>query len=101
MTGHENQTLNQPTAESEPRTGPRRRLGGLFSWWLVWLPVIVVVILWIGGWGFGDYGGPWSPRPRNVEPKISDPGVAKLEFNDPAILWDQGTFSFRDFSLPS
>jgi heme A synthase len=54
---------------------------GLFSWWWVWIPVIVVVTLWLGGWGFGNYGGPWGPKPQNTEPQISDPAVAVLNFN--------------------
>lgn len=52
-----------------------------FSWWWVWIPIIIVVILWIGGWSFGNYGGPWSPQPRSVQPQISDPGIAILNFN--------------------
>jgi heme/copper-type cytochrome/quinol oxidase subunit 2 len=47
----------------------------LFSWWWVWIPIIVVVILWIGGWTFGNYGGPWSPKPRTEQPQISEPAV--------------------------
>jgi hypothetical protein len=78
MAGHEDHILNQPTA-----THSGRRLQGLLSWWWVWLPVIIAVTLWIGGWGFGNYGGPWSPRPRTVQPQISDPGVTGLDSNRP------------------
>jgi heme A synthase len=46
-----------------------------FSWWWVWIPIIVVVTLWIGGWTFGNYGGPWSPKPRTKQPQISEPVV--------------------------
>jgi heme A synthase len=54
---------------------PESTAGKLFSWWYVWIPIIVAVTLWIGGWWFGDYGGPWGPKPQSVQPQISDPIV--------------------------
>lgn len=67
--------------EREPaRSDDSTRTTGWFSWWWVWIPVIIVVILWIGGWSFGNYGGPWSPKPRSLQPQISEPakGVAAV-----------------------
>jgi hypothetical protein len=79
MREHEEQVLNQATkqtnVEPERPVGPQR---WWLSWWWVWIPFIVVVILWLGGWGFGDYGGPWSARPQTGEPQITDPVVASL-----------------------
>jgi hypothetical protein len=83
MTDHED-FLNQPIEEAEGVSG--RRLRGLRSWWWVWLPVIVVVTMWIAGWGYGNYGGPWSPQPRSVQPQISDPGVAAFDCGA-RVLW--------------
>ena len=53
-----------------------RRTRGSSLWWSVWIPIIVVVTLWIGGWWFGNYGGPWTSKPAHLEnPKISDPAI--------------------------
>lgn len=50
----------------------------IFSWWYVWIPVIVAVTLWIGGWSFGNYGSPWGSKPQSVRPKISAPATVTL-----------------------
>jgi hypothetical protein len=77
MAEHEDPVLNQPTNQAtqvpERSVGPQR---WLLSWWWVWIPFIVVVTLWIGGWWFGNYGGPWSAHPQPREPQITDPVVA-------------------------
>lgn len=73
MADNERQDLKQP--EDLPATESMRPRRPLFSWWYIWIPVIVAVTLWIGGWGFGNYGGPWGSKPQFVRPKISDPAV--------------------------
>jgi hypothetical protein len=80
VSGDEDRSRNQPT---ECLTHPQAKLRGSLLWWLVWLPVIIVVTLWIAGWGFGNYGGPWSPKPQPVQPQISDPGFASLHLHEP------------------
>lgn len=80
MAGHEDYGLKQHEQPPESNS-PRQKVGGLFSWWLVWIPVIAIVTLWLGGWGFGDYGGPWGPKPQNTQPQISDQGVAIFNSN--------------------
>lgn len=62
------------TAQPEVATGEQQTSGGSY-WWLVWIPLIVVVVLWIGGWSFGNYGGPWGVKPSSAPPAISAPSV--------------------------
>lgn len=69
MAAEQDDNLNQPT-ENPEYPGHSRRAS---LWWFVWVPVIIVVILWIGGWSFGNYGGPWSTKPKVEQPTISDP----------------------------
>lgn len=69
------QSANQQQREAERTDDSDRRTRGSSLWWFVWLPIIVVVILWIGGWSFGNYGGPWSSKPEPDHPTISDPAV--------------------------
>jgi hypothetical protein len=65
---------NRQHSEPEP---PDQLQGRSFSsWWYVWIPVIIAVTLWIGGWWFGNYGGPWAPKPQSTQPQISDPAAA-------------------------
>lgn len=75
MAGHEDHDLSRQEQPGELNHA-HRRMGRLFSWWWVWIPVIVAVVLWLGGWGFGDYGGPWGPKPQNMQQQISDPAAA-------------------------
>lgn len=72
MTSPEDHALN-PTAEPDVPTD-QQKAGGWF-WWLVWIPVTVAIILWVAGWSFGNYGGPWGPKPSSVPPQISAPAV--------------------------
>jgi heme A synthase len=76
------QDLNQQKPEADRSNHPEQTARKLFSWWYVWIPVIVAVTLWIGGWWFGNYGGPWGSRPQFVQPKISDQAVAMQNFSD-------------------
>lgn len=80
MASPESQDRNQPAQEEEQDCRPRTRRGW-FSWWWVWIPVIIVVLFWIAGWGFGNYGGPWSPKPHAQRPTISDPAVMGSSFS--------------------
>jgi hypothetical protein len=68
--------VSQQNPELDSSDYPQRTSSKLFSWWYVWIPVIVAVTFWIGGWWFGNYGGPWGPKPQSIQPKISDPIVA-------------------------
>lgn len=74
MASPESPDRNQPSREKEQER-PQQARRGWFSWWWVWIPIIIVVLFWIAGWGFGNYGGPWSPKPQGHTPKISDPAV--------------------------
>jgi len=67
--------VNQQKAEVAQAEESTRSGRPVFSWWYIWIPVIAAVTLWIGGWWFGNYGGPWGSKPRFVQPKISDPAV--------------------------
>jgi hypothetical protein len=69
MAADQDHNLNQQTKKPEYIDHPRQA----FLWWFVWIPAIIVVILWIGGWTFGNYGGPWSSKPKAEQPRISDP----------------------------
>lgn len=68
----------RPDGQSED--SPRIEGASLF-WWYVWIPVIVAITLWIGGWWFGNYGGPWGSKPQSVQPNISEPARATLNVN--------------------
>jgi heme A synthase len=83
MPSHEDHPVSQEAREpaSSDHANPRRRW---FSWWWIWIPIIVVVTLWIGGWTFGNYGGPWGPKPQNLEPQISEPAISMLKANENA-----------------
>lgn len=85
MPSHQNQDVNQEEPEAARADGSTRKRGW-FSWWWVWIPVIIVVILWVAGWSFGNYGGPWSPKPRSVQPQITDPASISERGAAPAYL---------------
>lgn len=52
---------------------------GAWIWWLVWIPITVAIILWVAGWSFGNYGGPWGPKPSSVPPQISAPATITVQ----------------------
>ncbi len=68
----------EPAYDGDP-SGTVHRAG---VWWLIWVPAIVVVVMWIAGWSFGNYGGPWESKPQYIEPKITDAAVAMLSFGE-------------------
>lgn len=69
-----------PTAEPEFTADQQQEAGGWF-WWLVWIPITVLIILWVAGWSFGNYGGPWGPKPSNEPPQISAPAVIAVQIH--------------------
>lgn len=77
MTSREDHVLN-PTAEPEVLEDQQQETGGWF-WWLVWIPITVAIILWVAGWSFGNYGGPWGPKPSSVPPQISAPATITVQ----------------------
>lgn len=79
MADGESHDLNQQKREDAHTEESTRSARLLFSWWYIWIPVIVVVTLWIGGWWFGNYGGPWGAKSEFARPKISDPAVIMRE----------------------
>ncbi len=81
MATAESKNLTQRTPEPGFAHATSVPTPGASLWWLVWIPVIVVVVLWIGGWWLGNYGGPWESKPRYIEPQISQPANAMLHFN--------------------
>ena len=101
MASDESHDLNQQKPEGGGSNDPKPTQRKWFSWWYVWIPVIVAVTLWIGGWWFGNYGGPWGSKPRNVQPKISDPAVATIRSFESSGVMAQGTCTLSDFSFPS
>lgn len=75
MGTHEDNDLNREKFEAAGLEYSDRRTRGSSVWWFVWIPIIVAVTLWIGGWWFGNYGGPWGSKPQPDHPTISDPAV--------------------------
>jgi heme A synthase len=79
MAADESHEQGRQNPEAERAEDPTRNEPRPFLWWCVWIPVIIVVILWIGGWWFGNYGGPWGPKPPFVQPSIGEPARAMLD----------------------
>jgi hypothetical protein len=74
------QSEQKPKAEHADDSA---RIEGASSfWWYVWVPVIVAITLWIGGWWFGNYGGPWRSKPRPVQINIGDCTNTSLSVNN-------------------
>ena len=75
MAAYEQNDLSRQKREAERPADLNRLTRGSSLWWFVWLPIIVVITLWIGGWWFGNYGGPWGSTPPSDHLSITDPAV--------------------------